>query len=541
MTTGHFEALQVSIDDLTISPINVRREIDDVSELAESIREQGVLEPLVVRRTSDGKFEVIIGSRRLTASRQIGLNLVPVVVQDISDADAVLRSLAENIQRQNLSLEERVQAYQTLRQLEPERFENSRELARAIGRGRSNIDSDFEAYAALTRLRPRGVSVRQSTSPQSSERQAGDVIPTAHAAMIQQAMSAVGSRLPQDSLDDIYEELARAVAPLEQDRARRVIERFTMYPDRPVSEAVSMALATIQRQITLPAETARKLEELASSSGSSDWDTVLADLVEEQASEASSMSTPYLDGEESDTQERFLTPDMEDDEDIQATIEPLIQEELSDPQVSDEHDREFNSRVRLESQAQQGTLTNDPVGLSGPGVPTGRTSPREPSFREQINERTIWNLERPAIVADIFTIGYSQKTITQFIRLLQVARVSRLIDIRNNPQSQFKPEFNHQRLREELRKHDIEYMNRRDLGVPSRIRTSVESQSDRSYIWEWYEKNIITQDQIKQLKDTIDEATDRVALMCVEVDPQDCHRHILVKELEVYGYKSLDL
>ena len=196
MTTNQFEALQVSIDDLTISPINVRREIDDVSELAQSIREQGVLEPLVVRRTSDGKFEVIIGSRRLTASRQIGLNLVPVVVQDISDAEAVLRSLAENIQRQNLSLEERVQAYQTLKQLEPERFENSIGLARAIGRGRSNIDNDFEAYETLTRLRPRGVSVRQSTSPQSSERRSGDVIPTAHAAMIQQAMSAVSAMLP---------------------------------------------------------------------------------------------------------------------------------------------------------------------------------------------------------------------------------------------------------------------------------------------------------------------------------------------------------
>ena len=140
MTTRHFEALQVNIDDLTISPLNVRREIDDVSELAESIREQGVLEPLVVRRTSDGKFEVIMGSRRLTASRQIGLDLVPVVVQDISDADAVLRSLAENIQRQNLSLEERVQAYQTFSNWNQSDLRNSRGLARAIGRGRSSID-----------------------------------------------------------------------------------------------------------------------------------------------------------------------------------------------------------------------------------------------------------------------------------------------------------------------------------------------------------------------------------------------------------------
>ncbi len=283
MTTRQFEALEVSIDDLIISPLNVRQDIDDVSELADSIREQGVLEPLVVRRTADGKFEVIIGSRRLTASRQVGLNLIPVVVQDISDTEAVQRSLAENIQRQNLSLEERVGAYQTLRHLEPERFGSSRGLARAIGRGRSNIDNDFAAYEALTRLRPRGVSVRQNTSPQSSNRKSGDVIPTAHAAMIQQAMSAVGGMLPSESSDDTYEELARAVAPLEQDRARRVLDYFKMYPDRPIPEIVSMALATVQRQVTLPAETARKLEDLATSGGASDWDTILAGLVEERS------------------------------------------------------------------------------------------------------------------------------------------------------------------------------------------------------------------------------------------------------------------
>ncbi len=538
MTTRQFEALQVSTDDLFISPINVRREIDDVSELAQSIREQGVLEPLVVRRTSDGKFEVIIGSRRLTASRQIGLNLVPVVVQDISDADAVLRSLAENIQRQNLSLEERVQAYKTLKQLEPERFENSRGLARAIGRGRSNIDSDFEAYEALTRLRPRGVSVRQSTSPQSSERQSGDVIPTAHAAMIQQAISAVSATLPTETLDDTYEELARNVAPLEQDRARRVLDYFKMYPDRPIREVVSMALATVERQISLPAETARKLEELA---GASDWNTVLEGLVEERVSEVPPTPALNLGGQESGTQEHLLEPDLGGDEDRQARFEPFAHEEDPQPRISAADDGEIDSEIRPGPHALQGTPTSHPAELSGLDATTGRISQREPTNYEQINERTLWNLGRTSIMADIFTIGYSQKTISHFVRLLKKAKVTRLIDIRNNPQSQYRPEFSQGRLAEELTRHEIEYVHRGDLGVPSEIRTSAEAQSDRSQVWDWYRENVVPKIHAEHVGKLIGESEGRVAFMCVEINPQDCHRHILVEEFEPHGYKCFDL
>ena len=540
MTTIHFEALQVEIDDLRISPLNVRREVDDVSELAESIREQGVLEPLVVRRTSDGKFEVIMGSRRLTASQQVGLDLVPVVVQDISDADAVLRSLAENIQRQNLSLEERVQAYQTLQQLEPERFASSRGLARAIGRGRSNIDNDFEAYEALTRLRPRGVSVRQSTSPQSSERRSGDVIPTAHAAMIQQAMSAVSARLPQESLDDTYEELARAVAPLEQDRARRVLEYFTMYPERPVSEAVSMALATVQRQVTLPAETARKLEELASSSGAPDWGTVLADLVEDQTSENPTMPASDVTEKDIEAQEGVPRSATEEEQSIQSMFDPVEGDESSNFGL-DSGDDTFTPRSHAGLSGQPEDPTQVSETLSEPDALARPIPVTEPSIQEQFGGKTLWNLEHASINADFFTVGYRQKTITQFIEILQTAGVLKLVDIRNNPHSQYRPEFNQQRLREELAKHEIEYTHRGELGVPSSIRTPVEAQTDRSQVWDWYRENVITHIRAGDVEELIGESESRVAFMCVEINPRDCHRHILVEELETHGYTCFDL
>ena len=113
MTTSRFQAMELPIGQVFPSPINVRREVGDVSELTDSIREQGILEPLVVRPTQDGNYEVIIGSRRLASAKELGLPVVPVVVQEISDADAIVRSLVENLQRGDLSLEDRVEAYKS--------------------------------------------------------------------------------------------------------------------------------------------------------------------------------------------------------------------------------------------------------------------------------------------------------------------------------------------------------------------------------------------------------------------------------------------
>ena len=384
------------------------------------------------------------------------------------------------------------------------------------------------------------MSVRQSTSPQSSERRSGDVIPTAHAAMIQQAMSAVSSTLPQDSLDDIYEELARAVAPLEQDRARRVIERFTMYPDRPVSEAVSTALATVQRQITLPAETARKLEELAADSGALGWDTVLAGLVEEQTSEIPTAPSSDVTQNDAEARQEVSSSVAGGEPSIQSMFDPVEGDELPDFRVDSGDDAlapQPRSDFRGESQEPTQVSETQPES----GVPSRPMPAPEPSIQEQFGGKTLWNLEQESIRADFFTIGYRQKTITLFKQILQAAGVTKLIDIRSNPHSQYRPEFNQGRLAEELARCEIEYVHRGDLGVPSEIRTSVEAQSDRSQVWDWYRDNVVPKIHAENVGELIGESEGRVAFMCVEISPQDCHRHILVEEFEPHGYKCFDL
>ena len=80
-----------------------RMDQDALKELAESIKAQGVIQPILVRPLADGKFEIIAGERRWRAARMAGLQAVPVVIRDIPDNQALAVALIENIQREDLN------------------------------------------------------------------------------------------------------------------------------------------------------------------------------------------------------------------------------------------------------------------------------------------------------------------------------------------------------------------------------------------------------------------------------------------------------
>lgn len=80
----------------------LRFDFDELSGLAESIRNNGLLQPLTVRPSEDGKFELIAGERRLIAARMVGISKIPCILMNIDDEKSALFSLIENIQRQNL-------------------------------------------------------------------------------------------------------------------------------------------------------------------------------------------------------------------------------------------------------------------------------------------------------------------------------------------------------------------------------------------------------------------------------------------------------
>jgi ParB family transcriptional regulator, chromosome partitioning protein len=114
-----------------------RKTFNDVkmAELAASIREKGVIQPLVVRQ-ADGFYQIIAGERRWRASQKAGLREVPVVIQDVSEDWALEMALIENIQREDLNPIEEAEAYRNLL----ENFDLSQEeVARRVGKDRSTV------------------------------------------------------------------------------------------------------------------------------------------------------------------------------------------------------------------------------------------------------------------------------------------------------------------------------------------------------------------------------------------------------------------
>ena len=108
---------------------------DKLEELAASIREQGIIQPLVVRKKDD-HYELIAGERRWRAAQKAGLREVPVVIQDVSDGTALEMALIENIQREDLNAVEEAEAYQALQ----DNFALSQEeLAKRVGKERSTV------------------------------------------------------------------------------------------------------------------------------------------------------------------------------------------------------------------------------------------------------------------------------------------------------------------------------------------------------------------------------------------------------------------
>ena len=106
---------RVPLDKVVSSPFQPRKRFRDehLDELVESIREHGVIQPLIVRDV-DGKYELIAGERRWRASTKLGLAEVPVILRDASDRDVLEMALIENLQREDLDPLEDADAYSRL-------------------------------------------------------------------------------------------------------------------------------------------------------------------------------------------------------------------------------------------------------------------------------------------------------------------------------------------------------------------------------------------------------------------------------------------
>jgi ParB family transcriptional regulator, chromosome partitioning protein len=132
----------VSIDTILPNRMQPRTVFDEekLRELADSIREQGVLQPLSVMEMTDGRYELIAGERRLRASKIAGLEEVPVVLRKVDDETLLALSIIENIQREDLNAIEEARAFQEL----IDQFDYSQEdVAKKLGRSRTAVTNSL--------------------------------------------------------------------------------------------------------------------------------------------------------------------------------------------------------------------------------------------------------------------------------------------------------------------------------------------------------------------------------------------------------------
>jgi ParB family chromosome partitioning protein len=133
--------IELDLDQIQPNPLQPRMQFapEKLQELAASIKENGVLQPIVVRG-SGGGYELVVGERRWRAARQVGLERIPAIVQNVSDEKMLELALVENIQRDELSPIEEGQAYQLL----ADQFAlTHEEIAQRVGRSRTAVTNSL--------------------------------------------------------------------------------------------------------------------------------------------------------------------------------------------------------------------------------------------------------------------------------------------------------------------------------------------------------------------------------------------------------------
>lgn len=140
------------IEDVIPNPNQPRKLFakEELAELSASIKEQGIIQPLLVRPIGGGKYELIAGERRYRASKMIGLQKVPVVIKEAGDSNVLELALIENIQRQDLNPVEEALGYKELLS----RYQMTQdELAKKVGKDRSSIANSLRLLKLPDKIR----------------------------------------------------------------------------------------------------------------------------------------------------------------------------------------------------------------------------------------------------------------------------------------------------------------------------------------------------------------------------------------------------
>jgi uncharacterized protein (DUF488 family) len=162
------------------------------------------------------------------------------------------------------------------------------------------------------------------------------------------------------------------------------------------------------------------------------------------------------------------------------------------------------------------------------------------SPRARVESKALWNEARSAEHADFFTLGYEGRTTKELFDSILYAGVQCVLDIRYNPVSMYRPELSKGNLQKALESVGISYFHLREWGVPRDVRARAVETGTRETIWKWYDECVIAPHFKRNLHRFLNFGYP-VAMLCMECDPTECHRHRIFMALEGQGLRGFDL
>jgi len=220
------ELREVELRKLRPNRLNPRLDIniERLNELAESIKQVGVLEPLILRPIDDG-YEVVVGERRYRAAQQAGLATVPAVIRDYTDEQVIELNLIENIQREELTAVEKGNCCKQLLEKYSQKYPTQQEIATRIGISPETISSWLKLTEAPEELQKLIVPTEKSGVP----RELGKIDYSTAVTITRQIKE------PEKQVE-IAKEIAKK--PVYGREAREVIKKIAKEPEKPLEEAI---------------------------------------------------------------------------------------------------------------------------------------------------------------------------------------------------------------------------------------------------------------------------------------------------------------
>jgi ParB family chromosome partitioning protein len=219
--------MEVELKKIRPNRLNPRLDINIIrlNDLADSIKQVGLLEPLIVRPVDDG-YEVVVGERRYRASQQAGLRTVPVVIRHYADEEVIELNLVENIQREDLSAVEKGNCCRQLLEKYPKKFGNVQALAKRLGLSSSTV----KTWIGLTKAPE---EIQRMVAPATVDRRG-----TPEGKIDYTTATTIMRRIAEPERQvELGQKLASEGMP--QKLARRVIEEIAKSPERRVEEVLT--------------------------------------------------------------------------------------------------------------------------------------------------------------------------------------------------------------------------------------------------------------------------------------------------------------